>query len=130
MKKAMLIMLSVIIISIAISCDGCHSVAISCAGGRMEDMTSFGDGIGFQGNKLQWGNITYTDFGGITDMALLGKQIGIVDGNKENRVFEVKGQDNNKWLINCPTDEMGWYELYKADDVTDIPSDLAKWQGK
>lgn len=52
------------------------------------------------------------------------RQIGIVDGDKRHKVFEVKGYSSDAWIIEHYDVIMSVYALYKADTVTEIPDEL------
>ena len=54
-----------------------------------------------------------------------GKQIGIVDGDKDNRVYELKGYSVDEWIVNSfPYDAA---MLLREVNVTDIPDG---WQSE
>ena len=76
------------------------------------------------GSKLQRGSITYSFYSALPSDPLRGKQIGIVDGDKKHKVFEIKGFSSAEWVIEYYDVEMSVYTVYKADTVTEIPSEL------
>lgn len=76
------------------------------------------------GSKLQRGSILYTFYSALPKDSLRGKQIGIVDGDKKHKVFEVKGFSSDEWIIEYYDVIMSVYNLYKADTVTEIPEEL------
>ncbi|HHY82770.1 MAG TPA: hypothetical protein GX505_08850 [Clostridiales bacterium] len=76
------------------------------------------------GSKLQRGSITYSFYSALPKDSLRGKQIGIVDGDKKHKVFEVKGYSSDEWIIEYYDVMMSVYSLYKADTVTDIPDEF------
>lgn len=54
-----------------------------------------------------------------------GKQIGIVDGDKDNRVYEYKGYSADEWVVNSyVTHLMDGAMLYREVNVADIPEGL------
>jgi len=78
------------------------------------------------GSKLQRGSIIYSFYSALSRDSLRGKQIGIVDGDKKHKVFEVKGFSSEEWIIEYYDVIMSVYNLYKADTVTEIPDELKK----
>lgn len=76
------------------------------------------------GSKLQRGNIIYSFYSPLPKDSLRGKQIGIVNGDKKHKVFEVKGFSPDEWIIEYYNVIMSVYNLYKADTVTEIPDEL------
>jgi len=76
------------------------------------------------GSRLKWGNRTYTFYSAVPKDSLIGKQIAIIDGDKKHKVFEVKGYSKEDWIIEHYDVIMSVYSLYKADNVTDIPTEL------
>lgn len=76
------------------------------------------------GSKLQRGSVIYTFYSALPKDSLRGKQIGIVDGDKKHKVFEVKGFSSDEWIIEYYDVIMSVYNLYKADTVTEIPEEL------
>ncbi len=76
------------------------------------------------GSSLQRGSITYSFYSALPRDSLRGKQIGIVDGDKKHKVYEVKGFSSNEWVIEYYDVIMSVYSVYKADTVTEIPSEL------
>ena len=53
-----------------------------------------------------------------------GRQIGIVDGDKDDKVFEYKGYSSDEWIINYYANNMDTIMLLREIDVTDIPDNL------
>ena len=76
------------------------------------------------GANLQQGSITYSFYSALPSDSLRGKQIGIVDGDKKYKVFEVKGFSSDEWIVEYYDVIMSVYSLYKADTVTEIPKEL------
>ncbi len=68
----------------------------ACSQQDLEDMTS-GEGDGYA--TIVWGDKTYVPYGALTDYGERGAQIGIVDGDKDNRVYELKGYSVDKSLF-------------------------------
>lgn len=76
------------------------------------------------GSVLKRGSITYSFYGPLPDDALRGMQIGIVDGDKKDKVYELKGLSSGDWIIEYYDVDMSIYAVYKADTVTEIPDAL------
>ena len=94
----------------------------ACSQQDLEDMTSeTGDGYA----TIVWGDKTYVPYGTLADYGELGKQIGIVDGDKDNRVYELKGYSANEWIVNAFTHDSAM--LFREINVTDIPDG---WQSE
>lgn len=88
-------------------------------------VTTYEDYQGLQnGSILQRGSITYTFHGPLPDDSLRGKQVGIVDGDRKDKVYEVEGLSQKEWIIQYSDVEMSIYTVYKADSVTEIPDVL------
>ena len=75
-------------------------------------------------SKLQRGNITYTFYSALPKDSLRDKQIGIVNGDKKHKVYEVNGYSSDEWIIEHYDVIMSVYNLYKADTVTEIPDEF------
>lgn len=69
---------------------------------------------------------TYEFYGFVGNKKLTGKQIGIIDGDKNHKVYQVKGYDDADWLLTELNVfmEQGTYSLFRASDVSDIPADF------
>ena len=94
----------------------------ACSGQDLEDMAS-GEGDGYA--TIVWGDRTYVPYGALSEYGERGKQIGIVDGDKDNRVYELKGYSVDEWIVNSfPYDAA---MLLKEVNVTDIPDG---WQSE
>jgi len=76
------------------------------------------------GSKLQRGRIIYSFYSALSKDSLRGQQIGIVNGDRKHKVFEVKGYSSDEWIIEYYDVIMSVYSLYKADTVTEIPDEL------
>ncbi|MDF2678615.1 MAG: hypothetical protein K0Q97_2969 [Bacillota bacterium] len=76
------------------------------------------------GSSLKRSNITYSFYSALPSDSLKGKQIGIVDGDKKYKVFEVKDFSSDEWIIVYYDVIMSVYSLYKADTVDEIPGEL------
>ena len=76
------------------------------------------------GSSLQRGSIVYTFYGALPSDSLRGNQIGIVDGDKKHKVFEIKGFSSDEWIIEYYDVIMSIYCIYKANTVSEIPDEL------
>lgn len=112
MKK----MLSVLIVIITVIS------LCSCSKQDLEDMTS-GTGDGYA--TIIWGDKTYVPYGALSAYGEHGKQIGIVDGDKDNRVYELKGYSVDEWIVNSFPHDAAM--LLREINVTDIPDG---WQSE
>ena len=94
----------------------------ACSQQDLEDMTS-GEGDGYA--TIVWGDKTYVPYGALSEYGERGKQIGIVDGDKDNRVYELKGYSVDEWIVNSfPYDAA---TLLREVNVTDVPDG---WQSE
>ncbi len=91
----------------------------SCTDKEYESFQELDSGL-----KLQRGNINYTFYGALPKDSLIGKQIGIINGDRKHKVFEVKGFSADEWIIEYYDVIMSTYSLYKADTVAEIPDEL------
>lgn len=88
----------------------------ACSQQDLADMTSgTDDGVA----TIVWGDKTYVPYGALSAYADRGKQIGIVDGDKDHKVYECKGYSTDEWIVTAfPYDAA---MLYREINVTDIP---------
>ena len=91
----------------------------SCAAKNYEDYQELENG-----SRLQRGDITYSFYGPLPKDSLRGKQIGIIDGDKKHKVFEVNGFSSDEWIIEYYDVIMSVYSVYKADTVNETPEEL------
>ncbi len=91
---------------------------------KLENMEYVRREDGSYGSQIKWGDTIYV-FWGAADTDLIDKQIGIVDGDKKEKVYSVRGYSSTEWLIHHYDVIMSTYEFYKADSVTDIPEEFA-----
>ena len=85
----------------------------------MVDMES----VSIDGKRaVVWGDKTYVPFC-VVSKKDCGKQIGYVDGDKDDRISEYKDYSSEEWLVSwIPTD--GGAMLLKEQRVIDIPNGL------
>jgi hypothetical protein len=79
-------------------------------------MTS-GTGDGYA--TIVWGDRTYVPYGALSAYGERGNQIGIVDGEKDNKVYECKGYPVEQWIVNALPHDAAM--LFREINVTDIP---------
>ena len=90
----------------------------SCSKQVLADMTT---SVNDKYAAIVWEDRTYVPYCAI-DKTQCGRQIGIVDNDKDDKVFEYKGYSVDEWIINYYV--MDSAMLYKEINVTDIPSGL------
>jgi hypothetical protein len=82
---------------------------------------------------IVWGNRTYIPFC-VVDNSEQGVQIGIVNGDKKDQVYEYKGYSTDDWIISFyKSGEMDSSMLMKEINVTEVPDYLKsnyKWNNK
>lgn len=95
----------------------------ACSKQELADMTTeLHDGYA----AILWEDKTYVPFSAVSKTDC-GEQIGIVDGDKDDRVYEYKGYFSDKWIINCYV--MDSAMLYREINVTNIPEGLKSEYG-
>jgi hypothetical protein len=72
-------------------------------------------------SAIVWEDKTYVPYCAISKTDC-GAQIGIVDGDKDDRVYEYKGYSTDEWIINYYV--MDSAMLYREINVTIIPDGL------
>ena len=53
-----------------------------------------------------------------------GNQIGIVDYDQNDKIYEYKGYSSDEWIINCYSDMGDTFMLLRELNTTDIPEGL------
>lgn len=71
---------------------------------------------------IVWEDKTYVPYCAVAKSDC-GTQLGIVDGNKDDRVYEYKGYSADEWIVNSLVMD-GGAMLYREIDVTDVPNGL------
>lgn len=71
-------------------------------------------------------DVIYQFHGFVNGDELAGKQIGVLDGDKNHKVYRVKGFSDADWLISelDVLMERGIFSLYRAEHVDEIPVDF------
>ncbi len=90
----------------------------SCSNQALVNMTTAENG---DYTAIVWEDRTYVPYCAISKHDC-GQQIGIVNGDKDDRVWEYKGHSANEWIINAYA--MDSAMLCKERTVTDIPEGL------
>ena len=124
-KAAIIISIIAIIISviaIVISLSGCT------ASKDLADMTSYSTEGSGGNNVIEWNGVQYYAFG-IGVERLMGEQIGIVNGDKNHRVYAVKDYSSDEWIIEkYHTGEMDVAMLWIEKSVESIPVGLEQYK--
>ena len=84
---------------------------------------TYGEGDGYA--TIIWGDKTYVPYGALSAYGERGKQIGVVDGDKDDRVYELKGYSFDEWIVNSFPHDAAM--LLREVNVTDIPDG---WQSE
>ncbi len=90
----------------------------ACSKQEIVDMTTEENGDYV---AIVWDSRTYIPYCAISKSDC-GSQIGIVDGNKDDRVYEYKDFPTDEWIINSYV--MDSAMLCREVNVTDIPNGL------
>lgn len=81
--------------------------------------------IGDEYVSIVYGDKTYVPYGPLSAYIDRGNQIGYIDGNENDKIYEVKGYSTNEWIATAlPFDPA---MLYREISVTDIPEE---WQSE
>ena len=94
----------------------------ACSQQDLADMTT-GHGDGYV--TIVWGDKIYVPYGASSAYGKRGKQIGIVDGDKDHRVYECKGYSTDEWIVVALRYDAAM--LLREINVTDIPEG---WQSE
>lgn len=108
MKKAISIFLIIMVFSLC-----------ACSKQELADMkTEINDDY----VAILWEGKTYVPYCAISKNAC-GEQIGIVDGDKNDKIYEYKGYSSDEWIINSFVTD-GSAMLLRELNVTAIPDGL------
>lgn len=94
----------------------------ACSNQKAENIVNMTLSEGEEYSSIIWNDKTYIPYCVISKNRQ-GKQIGIVNGDKDDRVYEFKEHSTDEWIINSLTMDGGAI-LYKETKVTEIPSEL------
>ena len=89
---------------------------------NLADMTT-GAGDGYV--TVIWGDKIYVPYRALSAYGKRGKQIGIVDGDKDHKVYECKGQHTEEWIVTALPQDAAM--LMREINVTAIPEG---WQSE
>ena len=116
MKKRLPAILLMVFVLMITGCENSNS-----SENELADMTSLTEN-GY--NAIVWGENTYVPYCAIQRNEC-GKQIGFVDGDKDDRVYEYDGYSADEWIINIYVSGlMDSAMLCREKNVTDIPDGL------
>jgi len=96
-------------------------VLTACGNKELADMTTE---VNDEYVSIVWGNKTYVPYCAVSKKDC-GEQIGIVGGDKDNRIYEYKDYFSNEWIVNSYISGlMDGCMLYKEINVANIPDGL------
>ncbi len=93
-------------------------VLTACGNKELADMTTE---INNDYASIVWGDKTYVPYCVLSNKDC-GELIGIVDGDKDDKVYEYKGYSADEWIITSHAHDGSM--LYKEMNVSDIPDGL------
>ena len=105
------------------------TVIISLCSCSKQDLADMATSVNDEYAAIVWEDRTYVPYCAI-DKTQCGQQIGIIDNDEDDKVFEYKGYSVDEWIINYYV--MDGAMLYKEINVTDIPGGLQseyEWNG-
>lgn len=95
-----------------------HVEEASFLQGRLEQMQSFVSEEKDQAG-IRWEGRDYYMYA-VVSKSQVGEQIGIVDGDTDHRVYELKGYDSQEWIVDfLYSGLMDNYVLMKEEHVTE-----------
>ena len=98
---------------------------ICCACGGKQELVDMSTSVNGEYAAIVWGDKTYVPYGALSAYGDRGKQIGIVDGDENHKVYECKGYSSDEWIVAALPHDAAM--LYKEIDATDIPKG---WQSE
>lgn len=111
MKKAISLLSMLLVLALSLC---------ACAQRELADMTSeVHEDEGY--SAILWEGRTYLPYCAIAKSDC-GEQIGILDGDKDDRVYEYKGHSTEEWIISSYV--MDGAMLMRESTVTNIPEGL------
>lgn len=115
MKKVNFILVTIMILLVSL-----------CACSKQKsDLVVMSYEVGDEYVSIIYEDKTYVPYGPLSAYVDRGKQIGYINGNENDKIYEVKGYSMNEWIATAlPSDPA---MLYKEISVTDIPED---WQSE
>ena len=98
-------------------------IILSSCGSELADMKSCTVDTGISEVRgIVWEGRTYVPFC-VVEKSAKGRQIGYVDGDKDDKISEYKGYPAEEWLVSWMKWD-GGAMLYKEENVTEIPEGL------
>ncbi len=92
-----------------------------CACSKQEEMAEMTTQAHEDYSAIVWENKVYVPYCAVSKAAC-GKQIGTVDGDQDDRVYEYKGYSADEWIVNAYV--MDSAMLCRELNVTNIPDGL------
>jgi hypothetical protein len=113
MKKVLLMFVTVIMLSIC-----------ACSKQEVTDMANMTTEDNDDYVSIVWDGKTYVPYTAISKKDC-GKQIGIIDNDENDKVYEYKGYSSDMWIAEMYiSGEMDSPMLFREINVTDIPEGL------
>lgn len=97
--------------------------ATFCACGTKQDLADMNTKEGDGYVAISWNDKTYVPYCAFSKNKC-GRQIGIVDGDEDDKVFEYNGYSSDEWIINYYANNMDTVMLLREINVTDIPDGM------
>lgn len=101
------------------------ALIISLCACSQQDLANMTSGTEDGVSTIVWGDKTYVPYGPLSAYGDRGKQIGIVDGDKDYKAYECKGYSTDEWIATAFPHDAAM--LYMEIEVTDIPEG---WQSE
>ena len=101
-------------------------IASLCACSKQKsDLVVMSYEVGDEHVSIIYGDKTYVPYGPLSAYVDRGEQIGYINGNENDKIYEVKGYSTDEWIATAiPYDAA---MLYREINVTDIPEG---WQSE
>lgn len=103
-------------------CLWCLIAITLCACGKQE-LVNMTTEVNDDYSAIIWEDKTYVPYCAFSK-ADCGEQIGIVDSDKDDKVYEYKGYSTDNWIINIYGRNLDTVMLYREINVSDIPDGL------
>lgn len=93
-------------------------------------LADYGDGQTDKYMYITYGDKIFIPFSAV-DNSEMGEQIGIVNGDERDKIYEFKGYSSDEWIIELyDSGEMDVAMLFREENVTDFPEGIEseyKW---
>ena len=87
-------------------------------------LANYGDGQNDKYTYITYDDKTYVPFSAV-DNSDMGEQLGIVNGDKKDRIYEFNGHSSDEWIIELyESGEMDGAMLLREENVTDFPEGM------